>query len=173
MAAWIGLAGVVVGALMALTGQYLIGRTERNERSTGLLVEQYAVVVALSEDFRNQVWEERTGAATSVVGGWDYRTYRPAAARLRVLSQDREFLAALHALTKSGTALGKAWRLSSDNDTDVESAWQANRDAIDQFVSVSSQIVRRRDRQQAGGPASGWPDRCMGRMVGLDVVAAR
>jgi hypothetical protein len=144
MAAWIGLVGVVTGALIAFGGQYLIGRTERQERNDTLLLEQFALVIALSEDYRNRVWEEYNHVASNVVGKWDIGTYRLAEARLRVLSQEPEVVAALEALQEAGSALGRAWRLASSDKAAVESAWEAHRDAIDRFVAVSSQVIRHR-----------------------------
>ncbi len=76
MAAWAGLVGVVVGALIAFAGQYVMGRGEKQERFDALLLEQFAVIIALSEDFRNRVWEERNHVASDVVGKWDLEAYR-------------------------------------------------------------------------------------------------
>ena len=66
MAAWIGLLGVLAGALIAFGGQYLMRRDERQERNITLLLEQCAVIVALSYDFRNRVWEERNQLANDL-----------------------------------------------------------------------------------------------------------
>jgi len=85
MEAWIGLAGVIAGAAIALGGQYLTRRSEQRERLTTVLLEQCATVVALSEDFRNRVWEERNQLAENVVAKWDLAAYRLAEARLRIL----------------------------------------------------------------------------------------
>ncbi len=76
MAAWAGLVGVVAGALIAFAGQYVMGRGEKQERFDALLLEQFAVIIALSEDFRNRVWEERNHVASDVVGKWDLEAYR-------------------------------------------------------------------------------------------------
>lgn len=59
MATWVGLIGVLAGALIAFVSQYLVGRSERQERNEALLLEQCALLIALSEDYRNRVWEER------------------------------------------------------------------------------------------------------------------
>jgi hypothetical protein len=63
--------GWLAGALLAFGGQYLRSRAERQERGETVLLEQFAVLVALSEDFRNRVWEERHEVASDVVAGWD------------------------------------------------------------------------------------------------------
>ena len=144
MAAWVGLVGVVAGAFVAFGGQYLVNRTERTERNIALLLEQCALIIALSHDYRNRVWEERHQVASDVVGKWDIGTHRLAQARLRILSRDPDFLAAMDALQKSGTALGRAWRLNPDDSAAVDSAWEANRDAIALFTSVTSQIIQPR-----------------------------
>ena len=71
MYAWVGLAGVIAGAIMTLGGQYVTRRSELHERQKSLLLEQCALLVALSEDYRNRVWEERNAVATGVVAAWD------------------------------------------------------------------------------------------------------
>ena len=58
------LAGVAAGALIAFGGQYLLRRGERHEPNDALLLEQFALVIALSEDYRNRVWEECSQVAT-------------------------------------------------------------------------------------------------------------
>jgi hypothetical protein len=70
MSAWIGLIGVAAGALAALIGQYLVRNSEARERRDTILLEQLATLVALSEDFRNRVWEERNKVAANVVAAW-------------------------------------------------------------------------------------------------------
>jgi len=144
VAEWIGLAGVVAGALLAFGGQYLLRRTERQERNDTLLLEQFALIIALSEDYRNRVWEERNQVASGVVNAWDLGAYRLAEARLRVLSRDPSLVAALEVLHEAGTQLGKTWRLTSTQEAAVDNAWKAHRAAIEQFVAASSQVLRRR-----------------------------
>jgi hypothetical protein len=76
MDAWVGLVGVVAGAFVAFGGQYLMNKTERQERNTALLLEQCSLIIALSQDYRNRVWEERNQVASDVVGKWDIGTHR-------------------------------------------------------------------------------------------------
>ena len=144
MAEWIGLVGVLAGALIAFGGQYLLRRTERQERNDTLLLEQFALIVALSEDYRNRVWEERNQVASGVVHAWDLGAYRLAEARLRVLSRDPSLVAAPEALHEAGGHLGKTWRLTPSDQAAVDNAWRAHRAAINQFVAASSQVLRRR-----------------------------
>lgn len=101
MDAWIGLAGVVAGAFIAFVGQYMMRRSEMRERSEALLLEQAAVIAALSEDYRNRVWEERSKLAGDVVAAWDMGAYRLAEARLRILSGDHGLLEAMDELRES------------------------------------------------------------------------
>jgi len=167
MDAWIGLAGVIAGALIAFSGQYLLRRSEKQERSETLLLEQAALIVALSEDFRNRVWEERNNIATDVVGAWDIGSQRLAEARLRILSGDPEILDALEKLHWSGQALGRAWRLEPREDQAVDAAWVANRQAIEHFVTASSRAQRhgsiRRGRLETQHDQTSQPDTAQGR----------
>jgi hypothetical protein len=142
MAVWIGLIGVLAGALIAFGGQYLMRREERHERNTALLLEQSAVIVALSYDYRNRVWEERNQLANDAVANWDVGTYRLAEARLRILAPEPDFVAALTAVRKTGIALGTAWRLSPADEAAIESAWSAHNDAIGQFIAASSKVTQ-------------------------------
>lgn len=144
VATWVGLIGVLAGALIAFGGQYLTGRTERQERSAAILLEQCAVLIASSEDFRGRVWEERNFPGSDAVGKWDGETYRLAEARLRLLSQESDFLAALEALRESGKALAKAWDHAASDEAAVDSAWLEYRSAITQFVTVGSRLIRPR-----------------------------
>jgi hypothetical protein len=80
------------------------------------------MLIALSEDFRNRVWEERQHVAVDVVAKWDIGTYRLAEARLKVLSQEPDFLKALEVLHKSGTALGRSCRLGSADEAAADVA---------------------------------------------------
>jgi len=47
-------------------------------------------------------------------------------------------------LHKSGTALGRAWRLGSNDEAVVDTAWAAHRDAVDRFIAASSQMIPHR-----------------------------
>jgi hypothetical protein len=95
MTAWVGLAGVIAGAIIAFAGQYIMRRGDKQERFDALLLEQFADIIALPEDFRNRIWEERNQVASDVVGKWDLGTYRHAEARLRILSQEPNVKTAL------------------------------------------------------------------------------
>ena len=143
MSAWIGLIGVAAGALVALIGQYLVRNSEARERRDTILLEQLATLVALSEDFRNRVWEERNKVAANVVAAWDLGTFRLAEARLRILCSDKNMLSALASLHDAGGELGRSWRLAPGDETRTQAAWKAHRAAIDQFIDTSSQVFRR------------------------------
>jgi hypothetical protein len=86
--------------------------SEARERFGTLLLEQYAQVVALSEDFRNRVWEERNNLNSDVVAQWDLPSFRLAEARVKILCRVPSVLSALHTVNQTGIALGRAWRLS-------------------------------------------------------------
>jgi hypothetical protein len=71
MAAWVGLVGVVTGALFAFASQYVLRRVEKKGQYETLLLEQFTCIIGLSEDFRNRIWEERNQLASDVVANWD------------------------------------------------------------------------------------------------------
>jgi hypothetical protein len=124
--------------------QYVMRRAASQERFDALLLEQFAVIIALSEDFRNRVWEERNQVACDVVGKWDLEAYRLSEARLRVLSQSPRVKAALEALHDAGAELGGAWRKRSADEAAINAALAIHRAAIEQLVVVSSQVIRHR-----------------------------
>jgi hypothetical protein len=142
MGAWIGLVGVVAGAFVALVSQYLIRNSEARERRETLLLEQLAMVIALSEDYRDRVWQERNKVSTGVVAAWDIGPYRVGEAKLKILCQDSNLLAALMALNRCGIELGTSWELSPEDEGRTEAAWKAHKTALEQFIAVSSTMFR-------------------------------
>jgi hypothetical protein len=144
MAAWVGLVGALAGAVIALSGQYLSRRSEVLERYSTLLLEQAVVLVALSEDYRNRIWEERHQLASNVVAAWDYHAYRLADARLRILCRDPEVLSAMNALDDAGGELGAAWRVEPEAEAKVQAAWTAHDAALAKFIAASSRLVTRK-----------------------------
>ena len=146
MGVWIGLVGVVAGALIALVSQYLIRNSEARERRDTLLLEQLAMIIALSGDYRDRVWQERKKVATDVVAAWDIGSYRLAEAKLRILSQDTNLLDALMALNRRGGELGVSWRLSPEDEAQTEAAWKAHKAALERFIAAGSTAFRQRVR---------------------------
>jgi hypothetical protein len=141
VAEWIGLAGVIAGALIAFIGQYLLRRNERNDRNNTLVLEQAALLIALSEDFRSGIWAERKQLATDSVGEWDLGAYRLADARLRLLSPSSAVVAEMEPLRETGKDLGKAWQLALADAAAFDTAWEAHRVAIERFIAASSRAL--------------------------------
>ena len=143
MAAWVGLVGVLAGALFAFAGQYALRHMERQDRYDALLLEQFTCIIGLSEDFRNRIWEERKQVASDVVSKWDLAAYRRAEALLRILSQ-QSVREALENLDEAGANLGDAWRTKSGDNAAIDSLLADHRKAIEQLVDVSSDIMQHR-----------------------------
>jgi hypothetical protein len=112
------------------------------ERQAALLLEQCALLIALSEDYRNRVWEERNQIAVGVVAACDLGAYRLAQARLRILCREPRVLSAIDNLHETGTSLGKAWRVSPHDDDDVQAGWEAHKSAARAFADASSGLVQ-------------------------------
>jgi hypothetical protein len=129
------------GALIALGGQYLLRTTERKDRNSTLVLEQCALLIALAEDLRNRIWSERNGGEAGFVATWDIGSYRLAEARLRLLSPGLAAAAELEPLRETGKDLSKAWQFAPDDEAAIDSAWQANRAAIERFVAASSRAL--------------------------------
>jgi hypothetical protein len=139
--AWAGLVGVVAGAILATLGQHVFRRSDARERLGLLLLEQCSLLVALSEDYRNRVWEERKGLGDDAVAQWDLGAYRLAQARLKILCRDAATLDSIVELQQAGIALGRSWRLSRQDVPEVEEAWKRHKVALATFVQVSSKLV--------------------------------
>jgi hypothetical protein len=51
-------------------------------------------------------------------------------------------VSALEDIREAGTALGKAWRLSPQDDARVQVAWEAYRSVLSTFIDASSELLR-------------------------------
>ncbi len=116
-----------MGALLGFFGQHLNRKFELLDRRGELLLEQAAIIVAMSEDFRNRVWAERNNLAADVVQAWDYGAYRLAEARVLLLCREPGVVAAINSLRKNGHALDNSWRLRDRDESEVDAAWQSQR----------------------------------------------
>lgn len=140
MDSWIGLVGVVIGGLIGFVTQRLSESAHRTHASRERLEDAVTDVIALAEDYRNRVWEQRHGLSSDSVASWDLQRSRLARARLLLLAKDQQLLAAEGRLQHSGTELGASVRLHPD-DAGVQVAWQAHREALDQFVVEGRRVL--------------------------------
>jgi hypothetical protein len=140
--AWIGLVGVVAGAGLAAAGQWLTNRSASQGRFASLVVSQCSELIALSEDFRNRLWEERNGLRTDAVALWDLASYRVAEAHLQVLAENASIQSAVADLKQTGANLGRTWRIGRTDDDALEEAWRAHRGALDRFIEASREFVK-------------------------------
>lgn len=142
MQGWFALAGAMTGGLIAIVGQFFLRLADRRNALVDLLLEQCAQVIALAEDMRNRVWEERRLGLQGPVSEWSLGEYRLAEARLKVACRDPDLHSALRKMEAAGEALGKAWRRRNQSSEDeIEAAWQQHRAALDQLVRVSGILV--------------------------------
>jgi len=145
---WVTLAAAVAGAFIALTGQYVTKRGDKRTRSGELLLEQCANVVALSDDFRSRVWEEKVLDLPGRVDAWDLGGYRLAAARIKILCDDKSLLQALEDLTNSGKRLGGYWRRGQVDADELQKRRERDKVVCADFVEVSARVVRRYLREK-------------------------
>jgi len=108
-----------------------------------LLLDQCAQLIALSEDYRNRVWEERRLDIKDAVSQWNIGEYRLAEARVKLLCNDKALLAASVRLHATGVELGKAWRLERSEGEALDAAWRNHRDAINNFSKITGTLLRR------------------------------
>jgi hypothetical protein len=146
MDGFLGLVGAAVGAAIAICGQLVTTRTERRSRVAELLLEQCAQAVALEEDFRDRLWEERRLGHAGRVDAWNAGAKGLADARLRLLSRDERLLSAARELGESGTALAGYWRSGQRESDEIDRLWKRHRLAVDTFIEVSGGMIRDRVR---------------------------
>ncbi|MGW3602382.1 hypothetical protein [Micromonospora sp. NPDC005161] len=147
MDAWVTLVAAVAGAGIAIFGQQITKRGESNARLAELLLEQCSQVLALSEDFRNRLWEERELGLPGRVDGWDLGQFRLAAARLRILCGDQHVLRALDELNSSGKALGAYWRRKNIDAGELDALYERAKLAAEAFATASANLFRQRIRE--------------------------
>jgi len=143
MQGWIGIIGVLAGGGIALLGQYRLRLADKRDELTALFLEQCAQLVALSEDYRNRVWEERRLSLQGRVAEWRLGDYRLAEARVKILCRDAQLRDALKHLNEAGGSLGKVWRPAGDEDEQVETAWRTHREALNRFMEASGVVIER------------------------------
>jgi hypothetical protein len=141
MQGWIGIIGALAGGGIALLGQYGIRLADRRDKLAALFLEQCAQLVALAEDYRNRVWEERRLDLQGRVSEWRFGDYRLAAARIAIICRDTRLREALEQLNEAAKSLGKAWRPTERKDEQVEIAWRRHREALDQFIEASGAVI--------------------------------
>lgn len=127
MNAWLTVVAALAGGLIALAGQFITGRTESKRERRRQLLESCAVVVSLSEDFRNRVWEERTLGKTGRVDEWDLGRSRMAENQL--LCDDPHVLAALEGLRTAGRDLGSYWRRGMIDEAHLDVLYEGIKEA--------------------------------------------
>ncbi|GJF33394.1 hypothetical protein KNE206_60940 [Kitasatospora sp. NE20-6] len=149
MESWGALAAAVVGAAIALMGQYLAKRRDERVKATELLLNSCAEVAASCSDLLHRVWEERELGVPGRVEGWDLGGHRLATARIRILSGDPGLIAASEEVNTAGQALSSYWRKGEVDDAEFQVRRDRYRTAMDAFVRTSGRAVRLR----AGGPA--------------------
>jgi hypothetical protein len=142
MAGWLGVFGVVIGATVALFGQFMSRAIEYRRESSRLFIEYCATLISLEEDFRNRVWEERNLALRDSVSKWDLVAYRMVEAQIRLTARDALLLRSLADLREAGQQLGKVWRLNSRESDELAEAWKRHKSALDSFIGIAKRSVK-------------------------------
>ena len=140
--AWIGLLGAALGAVIVVGGQQLAGRAETSRARRAELLSSVTTLLALSEDFRNRVWEERHGLSDTAVAQWDLGAYRLAEAQVMVLLDSGEDRAVAEELRRRGADLGRHWRTQRADGPELEAAWVAHKASIEAFRDRAHQLLR-------------------------------
>jgi hypothetical protein len=129
MEAWAVVVAAVAGAAIALFGQWTAKRGERRTRVGELLLEQCTLLIALNEDLRNRIWEERTLQQAGRVDGWDLGSARLAMARIGILCDDADVLAAVDEIGTAGKDLAAYWRRGDIDDEEFERRYEREKTA--------------------------------------------
>ena len=144
MSAWLTIIAGVVGAAIALVGEQFSRRWNRRTHVSEVVLEQCALLIALSEEFRYRAWEESALGLQGRVDSWDLASHRMAKARLEILCRDAAFLAALQEFSSLGRSYGSHLRLGDLNDAELKDLHAREAVACEMFEKASAQVVRRR-----------------------------
>jgi hypothetical protein len=110
MSALIGLAGALVGALIALLGQLSVTRAMRRGEWIGKLHSRCAEIYALEREGDLAAWEVLKGRDNGRMDRWDYAARRLAEAEILLATRDPELTRALVELTNAGVHLSTETR---------------------------------------------------------------
>ncbi|MFF7206218.1 hypothetical protein [Streptomyces sp. NPDC008141] len=134
----------MLGAAIALLGQHLTKRSEARARTTEMLLNACAHVVASSSDLLNRIWEEHALRLEGRVVEWDLAGHRLASARVEILSVDVRLVAALHEVNEAGKALGAYWRRGNTEEAEYQARRDRYRAAMHAFTDESGRAIRNR-----------------------------
>ena len=113
-------------------------------RGGELLLEHCALLVAMNEDLRNRVWEERVLGQQGRLDDWDLAGTRLATARLRILCTDESVLAALVGMNSAAKDLAAYWRRGNAESTEVDLRYEQLKQTIESFAEASARLIRPR-----------------------------
>jgi hypothetical protein len=139
----IALIGVLSGGLVTILGQYFLRLADKRTAFVDFVLEQCAQLIALEEDLRNRVWEERALGLGGRVSEWPLSEYLVAEARLKIACRDRGLHDALQDIQLAGRALSTAWRGDERDEEAVEAMWRQHREALDRLIAVSGALLER------------------------------
>jgi hypothetical protein len=142
MSAWLTVVATLAGGLIAVAGQFMAGHNEGRRERRRQLLESCAVVVSLSEDFRNRVWEERTLGKEGRVDEWDLGRSRMAENEIELLCDDARVLDALEELRRTGRDLGSYWRRGNIEEEHLDELYDRLKQARVGFVSSAKRLFR-------------------------------
>ena len=141
MAAWIGLIGTLIGAGATLLSQYLVKRPEKHDDRMMLMVARSAQLVALANDYRNRIWEERSLGVADRVSPWNLQDYRLAEAHISIVCRAPSVRLSLRELNEAGKELGRVWRTDASKEPEVEAAGRRHREALGSFIESSADYI--------------------------------
>jgi hypothetical protein len=142
-----GFLAVAAGAAVIVVIRQIMRFFRKSSVRAEQLKSECVKLVALSEDLQDRISRERHGAAvTDEVYAWDVSAYRRARRRLGGLAPSTPVQMAIAELDETRADLKAAWRRSLDRSPedreDLTAAMQAHSEAIENFATSSSIMVR-------------------------------
>jgi hypothetical protein len=137
----VGLLGALVGAAVAVGGQYVVRRREERERWVGLLLEDCAKIYVLEDSYTGALWEAFGDPQDpGRLEDWPPQDRALAEARLTIVCTDGELIAAVGALRDTGRAM---WHAAKDGDrSEWDRLLEKHRENLARFVSRAQVAAR-------------------------------
>jgi len=142
MEAWAGVVAAVAGAAIALLGQWV---AKRGEQRRGLPNFSSSSAPYWSRSTRTSVTASGKSERYNRPGGSTVGTSgaaRLASARMRILCDDADVLAALDEIGIAGKELGAYWRRGDIDEEEFERRYEREKSATARFLDAAAGVIR-------------------------------
>jgi hypothetical protein len=142
MEAWAGVVAAVAGAAIALLGQWVAKRGEQrrglpNFSSSSALYWSRSTRTSVTASGKSERYNRPGGSTVGTSGA-----ARLASARMRILCDDADVLAALDEIGIAGKELGAYWRRGDIDEEEFERRYEREKTATARFLDAAAGVIR-------------------------------